>query len=186
MPFQFGPLEIPEVILIEAKAFEDQRGFFLETYKQSQFRNRGIPQDFVQDNYSHSIKNVLRGLHYQKDPHAQGKLVSVIRGKIFDVAVDIRKGSPTFGRWVGVTLSADNRRMLYVPEGFAHGFCAMSDEADVVYKVTREYAPEDDRGIVWNDPTFGIKWPTDRPVLSPKDANLPLMRDADCNFNYSR
>lgn len=184
MPFRFEQLEIPEVILVEPKAFADHRGYFVETYKRSDFEANGIPEIFVQDNHSHSVRGVLRGLHYQMDPKAQGKLVSVIQGEIFDVAVDIREGSPTYGRWVGVTLSAKDHRMLYVPAGFAHGFCVVSNEADVVYKVTEEYAPEVDRGIRWNDPEVGVRWPTEQPILSPKDAQLPLLRAADNNFVY--
>lgn len=184
MPFQFQRLEIPEVILIEAKAFGDHRGFFMEIYKRSEFEVHGIPTDFVQDNYSYSVRGVLRGLHYQKHPKAQGKLIFVVRGEIFDVAVDIRKGSPTYGKWVGVVLSGQNRRLLYVPAGFAHGFCVLSEEAYVVYKVTNEYAPELDRGILWSDPTLGIPWPIKQPILSPKDAQLPLLKDADNNFVY--
>jgi dTDP-4-dehydrorhamnose 3,5-epimerase len=184
MPFRVVRLEIPDVILIEPKLIEDRRGFFLETYKQSEFEAIGILDTFVQDNHSHSVRGVLRGLHYQKAPMAQGKLVSVIRGEIFDVAVDIRRGSPTHGRWTGVTLSSGDPRMVYVPAGFAHGFCVLSDEADVVYKVTKEYAPELDRGILWNDPDLGISWPIQHPVLSPKDAQLLLLRDADNNFEY--
>ena len=163
MPLQFSRLEIPDVVLIRAQAIEDRRGFFIETYKRSAFADAGIP-DFVQDNYSHSVRGVLRGLHYQKRPKAQGKLVGVVRGTIFDVAVDIRRGSPTYRRWVGVTLSGGEHRTLYIPEGFAHGFCVLSDEADVAYKVTEEYAPELDRGIRWNDPDLAIAWPLERPV----------------------
>lgn len=185
MPFTFTPLEIPDVILVEARAFPDDRGFFMETYKQSDFEKNGIPWNFVQDNYSHSSqRGVLRGLHYQKDPKAQGKLVLAIRGEIFDVAVDIRKGSPTYGKWVGVELSADNRRMLYVPVGFAHGFVVLSSEADVTYRVTEEYAPEADRGILWSDPDLAITWPIDSPLLSPKDEAMPLLKDADNNFQF--
>lgn len=184
MPFRFEKLEIPEVILVEPKAFEDHRGYFVETYKRSDFEVNGIPELFVQDNHSHSVHGVLRGLHYQMHPKAQGKLVSVIQGAIFDAAVDMRKGSPTYGRWVGVTLSAKDHRMLYVPAGFAHGFCVVSTEADVVYKVTEEYAPELDRGICWNDPEAGVRWPIEQPILSPKDAQLPLLRVADNNFAY--
>ena len=184
MPFRFVGLEIPDVILIEPKAFADPRGFFAETYKRSEFEAAGIRQTFVQDNYSHSMRGVLRGLHYQKAPMAQGKLVSVFRGQIFDVAVDIRRGSPTYGRWVGVTLSAEDHRMVYVPAGFAHGFCVLSDEADVVYKATAEYAPALDRGILWNDPALGISWPIPHPLLSAKDATLLPLRDADNNFVY--
>lgn len=184
MPFRFEQLEIPEVMLVEPKAFADHRGYFVETYKRSDFEANGIPELFVQDNHSYSVRGVLRGLHYQMDPKAQGKLVSVIQGEIFDVAVDIREGSPTYGRWVGVTLSAKDHQMLYVPAGFAHGFCVVSNEADVVYKVTEEYAPEVDRGIRWNDPDVGVRWPIAQPLLSPKDAQLPLLRAADNNFVY--
>jgi dTDP-4-dehydrorhamnose 3,5-epimerase len=184
MPFRFERLEIPELVFVQAQSFEDSRGFFLETYRASEFAAHGIPARFVQDNLSHSVYGVLRGLHYQKRPKAQGKLVMVLRGQIFDVAVDIRQGSPTFGQWAGVTLSADRFGMIYVPAGFAHGFCVLSQEADVLYKVTEEYAPELDRGIVWNDPAIGIRWPVADPVLSKKDAQLPLLRDADHNFEY--
>ncbi len=186
MPFKFEKLAIPGLILIEAKAFEDSRGFFMETYKRSEFQASGISENFVQDNYSHSTRGALRGLHYQKDPSAQGKLVTVIRGEIFDVAVDIRKGSPTYGKWAGVNLSEKNRRMLYVPTGFAHGFYVSSEEADVVYKVTAEYAPEVDRGIRWDDPDVGIQWPSKEPLLSPKDAQLPRLREADNEFVFER
>ena len=182
MPFDFRPTSIPDVLLIEPQRFEDNRGFFAETYKRSAFSAGGISLTFVQDNYSHSVGDVLRGLHYQKHPRAQGKLVSAIRGRIFDVAVDIRKGSPTYGDWVGATLSHDNGRMLYIPPGFAHGFCVLSEEADVTYKVTEEYAPDLDRGIIWNDPAIGIRWPIDDPILSPKDADLPSLEAADNNF----
>jgi dTDP-4-dehydrorhamnose 3,5-epimerase len=185
MPFSFQPLKIPEVILVEAKAFPDDRGFFMETYKQSDFAQNGIPWNFVQDNYSRSSqRGVLRGLHYQMDPKAQGKLVLPIHGEIFDVAVDIRKGSRTYGEWVGVELSEENHRMLYIPAGFAHGFIVLSSEADVTYRVTAEYAPEVDRGILWNDPELGITWPIDNPLLSPKDEAQPLLKDADNNFEF--
>ncbi|MDQ7839626.1 MAG: dTDP-4-dehydrorhamnose 3,5-epimerase [bacterium] len=182
MPFEFEPQAIPEVILVRARAFPDPRGYFMESYRMSQFAASGIPQGFLQDNFSRSTRSVLRGLHYQKTPYAQGKLVMVLRGEIFDVAVDIRRGSPTFGRWVGVILSDENHTMLYVPEGFAHGFCALTDEADVLYKVTAEYAPEYDRGIRWDDPDLAISWPVAAPVLSEKDARMPALRDADIDF----
>jgi dTDP-4-dehydrorhamnose 3,5-epimerase len=184
MPFRFERLEIPELVFIQAQRFEDNRGFFLETYRASEFAAHGIPANFVQDNLSHSVHGVLRGLHYQKRPKAQGKLVMVLSGEILDVAVDIRRGSPTYGRWAGVRLSADRGDMIYVPAGFAHGFCVISQEAKVLYKVTDDYAPKLDRGIVWNDPAIGIKWPTADPVLSKKDAQLPLLKDADHNFEY--
>jgi len=184
MPFTFKKLNIPEIILIEAKSFSDDRGFFLESFKESVFIENGINTRFVQDNYSRSIKGVLRGLHYQKDPKAQAKLVIVIRGKIFDVVVDIRKDSPTYGKWVGEILSEQNHKFLYIPEGFAHGFCVLSDEADVLYKVNQEYSPEHDRGILWNDPEVDIKWPVDKPLLQEKDSQLPHLKNADNNFVY--
>ncbi len=186
MAFRFERLKIPEVILVEALKHSDDRGFNRETYKQSEFAANGIPIPFVQDNHSHSTRGVLRGLHFQKLPKAQGKLVTVSSGEIFDVAVDLRAGSPTFGQWLGQVLSAENSRMLYVPPGFAHGFCVTSDEADVMYKVTSEFASELDRGIIWNDPTLGIRWPISQPLLSPKDARLPMLKDADNNFRVEQ
>ncbi len=185
MPFTFKPLEIPGVILVDARSFPDDRGFFLESYKESEFVKNGIGARFVQDNYSRSARGALRGLHYQKDPRAQAKLVMVVRGEIFDVAVDIRRGSPTYGRWVGETLSEKNHRFLYVPEGFAHGFCVLSEYADVTYKVTSEYSPEDDRGILWNDPDIGIDWPVTEPTLSEKDSGQPALKDADNGFVFT-
>jgi dTDP-4-dehydrorhamnose 3,5-epimerase len=184
MPFNFKRLAIPEVILIEPKVFSDKRGFFAEIYKYSDFTGMGIKEYFVQDNYSKSSRGVLRGLHFQKNPHAQGKLVQCIKGKIFDVAVDIRKGSPTFRQWVSVELSEENNLILYVPSAFAHGFVVLSEVANVIYKCTREYSPEDDCGIVWNDPDLGIHWPVKDPILSEKDKSHPLLRDADNNFEY--
>ena len=182
MPFIFKKLSIPEIIFIEPKVFDDPRGFFLESYKHSDFEKTGITEYFVQDNYSRSQKHVLRGLHYQKNPYAQGKLVQCFQGKIFDVAVDIRRGSNTFGKWVACELSGANCSVLYVPRGFAHGFVVMSEYADVVYKCTAEYAPEADRGIIWNDPDINIQWPVDKPILSDKDSKHPLLKDADNNF----
>lgn len=184
MPFRFQRLQIPDVILIQIQSNPDARGFFRETYKQSEFVAGGIPATFVQDNHSHSTRGVLRGLHYQKNPQAQGKLVMAMTGEIFDVAVDIRQGSPTYGKWVGQILSAENGCMMYIPPGFAHGLCVLSEQADVVYKVTAEYAAELDRGILWSDPAIGINWRITNPSLSPKDARLPLLRDADNNFEY--
>jgi dTDP-4-dehydrorhamnose 3,5-epimerase len=186
MPFIFQRLDIPEIILIEPRGFADTRGFFMETYKYSDFLRNGIQEHFVQDNYSRSVRDVLRGLHYQRNPHAQGKLIQCIRGKILDVAVDIRKGSPTFMQWISTELSEENNRMFYVPQGFAHGFIVVSDIADVIYKCTKEYSPEDDRGIIWNDPDIQIRWPIQEPVLSEKDSRHPLLRDADNNFEYTR
>ena len=156
----------------------------METYKYSDFQKTGIQEHFVQDNHSRSIHGILRGLHYQRNPHAQGKLVSCIQGQIFDVAVDIRKGSSAFGQWVSAELSGENHYMLYVPAGFAHGFVVLSESADVLYKCTKEYSQENDRGILWNDPDINIQWPITEPVLSEKDMKHPLLRDADNNFEY--
>jgi dTDP-4-dehydrorhamnose 3,5-epimerase len=184
MPFQFQRLEIPEVILVTAQSFADDRGFFAEFYKRSAFVQAGIPEAFVQDNHSRSVHGVLRGLHFQNEPKAQGKLVSVARGRVFDVAVDLRRGSPTYAAWVAAGLSSGNGQMLYVPPGFAHGVCVLSRKADLIYKVTAEYAPELDRGIVWDDPDIGVKWPISKPILSTKDAGLPSLQDSDHNFQY--
>ena len=188
MPFEFIKTEIPEVILIKPKVFQDERGFFLETYKKSDFEKAGINAEFVQDNHSKSVKGVLRGLHFQKKPFAQGKLVRCVRGKIFDVAVDIRKGSPTFGKWVGYELSEENRYILWIPEGFAHGFLTLSEEAEVIYKVSGgEYSPQHDAGIIWNDPDINIKWPVNQVkeiILSEKDKKLPFLKDIDTSFEY--
>jgi len=185
VPFSFQRLEIPEVVLIEPKVFQDGRGFFMETYKFSDFAAFGIAERFVQDNHSRSKKSVIRGLHYQNPPKAQGKLVRAVVGEIFDVAVDIRRGSPTYGKWVGEKLSSENKRMLYIPPGFAHGFCVLSAEAEVVYKVTEEYAPEHEAGIIWNDPDIGISWPIANPIISEKDAALPCLKEAENRFIYS-
>ena len=182
MPFTFKRLSIPDVQLIEPRVFPDGRGFFLETYKYSDFKQAGIPEYFTQDNYSRSEKGVLRGLHYQKHPHGQGKLVRCVKGSIFDVAVDIRKGSPTYGTWVGAELTEENNHLLYVPDGFAHGFQVLSDFAEVLYKCTTEYYPAADRGIIWNDPAMAIQWPLADPLLSKKDTVHPLLKDADNNF----
>jgi len=184
MPFSFMRLEIADVILIEPRVFRDERGFFMESYRRSEFAAFGITEIFVQDNHSRSRRGVLRGLHYQNPPRAQGKLVRAVSGEIFDVAVDIRRGSPTYGRWVGVNLSEENMRMLYIPPGFAHGFMTLSDVADVMYKTTDEYSPEHEAGIIWNDPGIGIEWPVSRPVLSPRDAKWPGLRDAVNGFVY--
>lgn len=182
MPFTFTPLNIPDVIRIEPRVFADPRGYFLETYKYSDFAAHGIGEAFVQDNHSRSTRGVLRGLHFQHPPKAQGKLVRAVRGVIFDVAADIRSGSPTFGRWVGEILSDENQRMLYIPPGFAHGFVVLSDIADVTYKVTAEYAPDYDSGIIWHDPTLAIQWPVAAPLISAKDAALPPLIEADNPF----
>lgn len=184
MPFRFSPLALPEVILIEPKVFPDDRGFFMETYKYSDFVRNGITERFVQGNHSHSTRHTLRGLHYQKAPRAQGKLVRVVLGQIFDVVVDIRHGSPRYGQWSGVELSADNRKSLYVPPGFAHGACVVSDEASLLYMVTEEYAPECEAGVIWNDPVLAIDWPVQNPVLSERDCGWPCLSAADNNFAY--
>jgi len=184
MSFTFKKLHLPEVVLVEAQTFFDERGFFMESYKESDFVNNGIDAKFFQDNFSHSTQGVLRGLHYQKSPKAQAKLVIALRGEIFDVAVDIRSDSPTYGKWVGEILSEQNHKLLYIPEGFAHGFCVLSEEADVLYKVNNEYSPEHEKGIIWNDPDIGITWPIDKPILHQKDHQLPLLKDADNNFVY--
>ena len=184
MTFSFLNLKIPDVKLIIAKHYVDERGYFLESYKESEFFRNGINVKFLQDNFSHSVKGALRGLHYQKNPKAQAKLVTALKGEIFDVAVDIRKNSPTFGQWVGEILSEKNHKLLYIPEGFAHGFCVLSEEADVLYKVNQEYSPEDERGIVWNDPQINIKWPIDIPVLHEKDSKLFTLKNTESNFIY--
>jgi len=186
MPFEFERLEIPDVILIKPKVFTDERGLFMETYKYSDFAEFGIKERFVQDNHSKSIKKgVLRGLHYQKYPVAQGKLIRVVQGEIFDVAVDIRKGSPYYGKWIGVILSSENKNILYIPPGFAHGFCTLSDVIDLIYKCTNVYSPEYERGIIWNDPNIGIEWPVENPILSKRDLQLPTLDKADNNFVYA-
>jgi dTDP-4-dehydrorhamnose 3,5-epimerase len=175
------PLAIPEVILFEPKVFGDARGFFLESFNKQLFdAATGGQYDFVQDNHSRSSKGVLRGLHYQLPPHAQGKLVRVVQGAVFDVAVDVRRCSPTFGQWVGAELSAENQQQLWIPPGFAHGFVVLSETADFLYKTTNYYAPAHERSIAWNDPQLAIKWPlSDQPSLSGKDALAPKWADAE-------
>lgn len=161
---------LPGVVIIEPRVFDDKRGFFLETFHSKQYAEQGIEKTFVQDNHSHSSKGILRGLHYQLN-YPQGKIVYVVTGEIFDVAVDIRRGSPTFGKWFGVRLSSENKKQVYIPEGFAHGFYVLSAEADVIYKCTEFYAPGDEHGIIWSDPGIGIEWPLQgKPLLSEKDS----------------
>lgn len=167
---------IPEVIVLAPPAFSDSRGYFLETYQQKKYAELGINLPFVQDNQSYSTKNVLRGLHFQLR-YPQAKLVRVTQGIVFDVAVDIRRNSPTFGKWHGEILSAENRKQMYVPENFAHGFCVLSDSAEFLYKCTDFYVPGDEAGLIWNDPQLAIKWPIEVPILSDKDAVLPQMAD---------
>ena len=169
--------ELPEVMIVEPDVYRDPRGYLLETYQSQRYPELGIRASFVQDNLSCSSRGILRGLHYQLG-RPQGKLVTVMQGCIFDVAVDIRVGSSTFGRWVGVELSSDDHRQIYVPEGFAHGFCVLSETAVVLYKCTDYYAPPEERGILWNCPTLGIPWPVREPVLSAKDAALPTLKAA--------
>ena len=178
MPFSFKKLEIEDVILVTPKVFGDSRGFFMESYQKSAFEQNGIKDNFSQDNHSKSTKGVLRGLHYQTNPKAQAKLVRCSRGKILDVAVDIRKDSPTFGKWVGEVLSEENKNMLYIPAGFAHGFVVLSDEAELLYKASNEYSPENDRGVRWNDPDINVKWGIDfEPLISEKDSKQPFLKD---------
>lgn len=177
---QIHTTEIPDVLIIEPKVFGDDRGFFYESFNARRFAElTGISAAFVQDNHSKSAQNVLRGLHYQIQ-QPQGKLVRVVAGEVFDVAVDIRKDSATFGRWVGVTLSAENKRQLWIPEGFAHGFVVISESAEFLYKTTDYWAPEHERSILWNDPTIGIQWPINaEPLLSGKDKEGKLLEDAE-------
>lgn len=172
--------DIPEVIIFEPKVFGDDRGFFFESFNQKLFTEAtGLQREFVQDNHSKSSKGVLRGLHYQLPPMAQGKLVRVIQGEVFDVAVDIRKSSPTFGKWIGVHLSAENKRQLWIPEGFAHGFLTLSDTAEFLYKTTNYYSPKDEGAIIWNDPDLAIAWPSKEGILaSAKDEIAPSFRNA--------
>lgn len=171
---------IPDVLILEPRVFGDERGFFFESFNQQRFDDAvGWQIVFVQDNHSKSARNVLRGLHYQLSPRAQGKLVRVVQGEVFDVAVDIRSGSKTYGQWVGASLSAENKRQMWVPPGFAHGFLTLSETAEFLYKTTDYYSPEHERSIIWNDPEIGIAWPlTAEPQLSAKDRLAPGLRDA--------
>ena len=178
MAFTFSRLEIPDLILISPRVHPDERGFFCETYKKSEFAANGIGTDFVQDNHSFSVRGVVRALHYQLPPSVQGKLVSVIVGRIWDVAVDLRRGSATFGRWAGIELSDENRSMIWIPPGFAHGFLALSDAVHLHYKCTAEYDKASEVGIRWDDPDIGITWPLSDLVVSPRDAALPPFKDA--------
>ena len=173
------------VKLIEPSVFEDSRGYFLESYQAIRYAEIGLPPIFIQDNHSLSKEaGVIRGLHYQLNPEAQSKLVRVTSGAIYDVVVDIRQGSPTYSQWEGFELSAGNKRQLFVPTGFAHGFCTLVPNTEVQYKVDRLYSKEHDRGILWNDPAIGIQWPTTQPILSEKDAGHPVLAKAEHNFKY--
>ena len=174
MPFTFIPTAIPGLVLVQPRVFGDDRGFVMESYRQSQFV-AGIPVPFVQENHSRSARGTLRGLHYQRNPHAQGKFVRAVAGHVFDVAVDMRPESATSKQWVGVDLTSENRLGLYIPAGCAHGFCVLSETADVMYLLTSEYAPEHEAGIAWNDPAIGIEWPVSEPRLSPRDAAWPSL-----------
>jgi dTDP-4-dehydrorhamnose 3,5-epimerase len=185
MPFRFIETEIPDVKIIEPEIFADKRGFFLESYKHTEFAALGISETFVQVNRSKSPRGVLRGLHYQNKPKAQSKLVHAPLGEIFDVAVDIRQGAPTFGKAVVTNLSSDNNRMLYIPVGFAHGFCVVSDYAEVYYMTSEEYAPECEAGICWNDVDLAIGWPIAEPQLSRRDLAWPRLKNSDNNFHYA-
>lgn len=173
---KFLETDLPGILIVEPDVFEDPRGYFMETHHRDKFADAGIAHPFVQDNHAHSVRETLRGLHFQ-EPHPQGKLVRVVSGKIFDVAVDIRRDSPDFGRWVGVELSSENRRQLWVPPGFAHGYCVLTDDCDVIYKCTQIYSPEHDHVIAWNDPDIGIEWPVSEPVLSDRDRAAPLLEE---------
>jgi dTDP-4-dehydrorhamnose 3,5-epimerase len=182
--FKFEEQKIKGIFLIEPKVFGDERGYFMETYHQEDFRAAGIDRSFVQQNQSMSRKNVLRGLHFQKE-HPQGKLVRVLKGEVFDVAVDLRSNSPTYGQWCGAVLSGNNKKMLYVPEGFAHGFLVLSEEAEFTYLCTDFYHPEDEGGIRWNDPEVGIDWPLEngvQPLISEKDKKHPSLKQSGIKF----
>lgn len=184
---KFIKTKIKGIVLVELKSFDDNRGFFMETYKKSIFSKNGLSFDFIQDNHSRSTKGVLRGLHYQLQPHGMGKLVRAIKGEIFDVGVDIRKGSPTYGKWVGEILSEENKKMLYFPPGFAHGFYVLSDKAEVTYKCTSEYNKESERALAWDDPDVDIQWPIKDNIiiLSEKDKNHPKLKQIETNFIYN-
>ncbi|MCP4682197.1 MAG: dTDP-4-dehydrorhamnose 3,5-epimerase [Desulfobacterales bacterium] len=172
---------LKDVLIIEPLVFKDNRGFFMETYQRDRYITKGVVPEFLQDNFSYSVKGTLRGLHFQL-PNTQAKLVQVLKGEILDVAVDIRKGSPTFGKWIGVTLNDTNNRQLYIPEGFAHGFAVLSEIVMFTYKCSDLYVPESERGILWNDPDIGIDWPFDDPILSDKDQHYSLLKDMDPEY----
>jgi len=180
---EFIETSLKGAYVIKPKVFQDERGFFLEFYSEKVFKDNGIDTKFVQDNHSLSVKKgVLRGLHFQLPPNEQAKLIRVTKGKIFDAIVDLRKNSPTFGKWEGFQLSADNFQMLYVPKGFAHGFVTLEDNTEVIYKVDNFYAPESDSGLIWNDPDLAINWPVKDPILSEKDIQLQLLKDFQSPF----
>ncbi len=179
MALKFTKLGIPEVVWVDCDSYLDNRGAFIEMYKRSEFEANGIPRTFAQESISKSNKNVVRGLHYQLKPAQQGKLVTVLSGSIFDVVVDIRKGSPTYAKWISVKLSGDKPQILWVPEGFAHGFMALEDNTTILYRMTQEYSKENSRGILWNDPALAIGWPSSTvPILSESDKKWPRLQDA--------
>ena len=178
----FKQLKIPDVISITPHIFNDERGYFFENFNHFAFKQDNIDLNFIQENFSKSKKNVIRGLHFQKNPKAQAKLVTAVSGEIFDVAVDLRKNSPTFGKWVSEILSEINHKSLYIPEGFAHGFCVLSESATVMYKINQEYSPDHEQGIIWNDPDIDISWPISESIISEKDQNLPLFRNQTYDF----
>jgi dTDP-4-dehydrorhamnose 3,5-epimerase len=184
MSFTFTPLAIPDVVLIETTTFGDARGAFRETFRDQAFAAAGIPTSFVQDNLSRSALGVVRGIHFQRPPHAQGKLVSCPFGRVFDVAVDLRAGSPTFGRWVGAELSGDNGSLLWVPPGFGHGFASLAPDSLLAYKVTDYYSGPHDGAIAYDDPEIGVEWGVDDPVLSDKDRSAPRLADCDHGFTF--
>lgn len=177
--------DVLDVYILEPQVFGDQRGWFMETWSQKKMEDAGLSFNFVQDNQSYSAqKGTLRGLHFQKGEAVQAKIVRCGRGAVLDVAVDLRKGSPTYKKWVAVELSAENKRQLLIPRGFAHGFLTLTEDVEFLYKADNIYAPEADRNIIWNDPEFGIVWGTENPILSAKDQNAPKLRDSDANFIY--
>ena len=184
MPVTFVETEIPEVLVVKSPVYGDERGYFCETHNQAAWREAGVCPAFVQDNLSASKKGVLRGMHYQIEPHAMGKLVRVVRGSVFDVGVDLRRGSPTFGKWVGRTLGDDPGAAMWIPEGFAHGFLALEDDTLVAYKCTAAYAPESERSLLYSDPDVGIQWPMPPTLVSDKDVAAPALAAADFNFVY--
>lgn len=175
---EFEKTNLEGAFLIKPQVFQDNRGFFLESYSKKKFEEKGIAADFIQDNHSMSVqKGVLRGLHFQKPPFSQAKLVRVTKGKVYDAIVDLRKDSPTFGKWQGFELSAENFLILFVPRGFAHGFCTFEEGTEFMYKVDNDYAPDHDSGIIWNDPDLAINWPVSKPILSEKDQKLQSWKD---------
>ena len=186
MPLKITPLEIPDVLVVETGLIRDDRGFFAETYSARVLESHGFRATFLQDNLSSSRKGTLRGLHYQLEPHGMGKFVRVLSGAAFDVAVDIRRSSPTFGKWVARTLTFDNREALWIPAGFAHGFLALEDPTVLLYKCTETHTPEAERSINYADPTIGIVWPLEPTLVAPKDLAAPLLANAEYNFVYAR